>query len=53
MIRPLTNEEALQNLTKMKLEELWPEFADQVTQLRRKVLNKVWPKMMNGMKLNG
>ena len=53
MIRPLTNEEGLQNLSKMRLEELRTDFVDQVTHLRRKVLNKVRPKMMNGMKLNG
>jgi len=53
MIRPLTSEDGLQNLNKMRLEELWTDFVEQVTQLWRKVLNKVRPKMMNGMKLNG
>lgn len=53
MVRPLTNEGDLQHLTEKSLEELRPEFIDQVTQLRRKVLNRVKPKMMNGMKLNG
>lgn len=37
----------------MNIEDLRPEFAEQVSHLRRKVLNKVKPKVMNGMKLNG
>lgn len=53
MIRPLIDENGLQKLSKMNVEELRPEFVDQVTQLRWKVLNKVRPKMMNGMKLTG
>lgn len=53
MIRPLTKEENLQCLEKMELEELRPEFVEQVMQLRRKVLNRMKPKMMHGKKLNG
>lgn len=53
MIRPLTKEENLQILEKMQLEELRPEFVDQVMQLRRKVINRVKPKLMHGKKLTG
>lgn len=53
MIRPLTKEENLQSLEKMQLEELRPEFVEQVMQLRRKVINRIKPKMMHGKKLNG
>lgn len=53
MIRPLTNEENLQNLTNMELEDLRPDFVEQVLQLRRKVLNRVKAKTLNGKKLTG
>lgn len=53
MIRPLTKEENLQCLEKMQLEELRPEFVEQVMQLRRKVINRIKPKLMHGRKLNG
>ena len=38
MIRPLTNEEELQNLEALPLEELRAEFVEQVVHLRRSVL---------------
>jgi len=53
MIRPLTNETNLQNLEKIPLEEMRPEFVDQVMQLRRKVINRIKPKLMHDRKLNG
>lgn len=53
MIRPLTKEENLQALEKMPLDELRPEFVEQVMTLRRKVINRIRPKMMHGKKLNG
>lgn len=53
MIRPLTEEDQLQNLEKMELDELRAEFVEQVMQLRRKVLNRVKPKTLNGQPLNG
>lgn len=37
----------------MELEDLRPEFVEQVMQLRRKVINRIKPKMMNGKKLSG
>jgi hypothetical protein len=53
MIRPLTNEENLQNLASMDLDELRAEFVEQVMQLRRKVINRVKPKTLHGKKLTG
>ena len=53
MIRPLTNEEALQNLITIPIGDLRPEFVEQVHTLRRKVLNRVKPKSINGKPLNG
>jgi len=53
MIRPLTNEEELQNLEQMELEELRAEFVEQVMMLRKKVLSQVKPKTMNSQVLNG
>ena len=53
MIRPLTNEDKLQNLINIPMEELRPEFVDQVMILRKKVLNRVKPKKINGKPLNG
>jgi len=48
MIRPLTNEEELQNLGSMELDELRAEFVEQVMLLRRKVINRIKPKTVNG-----
>jgi hypothetical protein len=53
MIRPLTNEENLQNLENMELEELRPDFVEQVMNLRRKVINRVKVKTLNGKALSG
>jgi hypothetical protein len=53
MIRPLTNEENLQNLVSMELDELRADFVEQVMTLRRKVINRIKPKMLNGKKLTG
>lgn len=53
MIRPLTKEENLQNLENMELEDLRPEFVQQVMQLRNKVLKKMRPKTLHGKRLNG
>lgn len=44
MIRPLTKEDQLQNLAEMDLEQLRPEFVEQVQTLRRKVINRIKPK---------
>lgn len=53
MIRPLTSEDALQNLINIPMDGLRPEFVEQVQVLRRKVLQRVRPKMINGKMLNG
>jgi hypothetical protein len=53
MIRPLTKEENLQSLEKMALEDLRPEFVEQFMQLRRKVIQRIKPKLMHGKKLSG
>lgn len=37
----------------MDLEKLRPEFVEQVQTLRRKVINRIKPKAINGRKLNG
>lgn len=37
----------------MELEELRAEFVEQVMQLRRKVINRIRPKMLKGKPLNG
>lgn len=53
MIRPLTKEEQLQNLADIPLENLRPEFVEQVHTLRRKVLNRIKAKQINSKPLNG
>lgn len=53
MIRPLTNEDKLQNLINIPMEELRGEFVEQVLILRRKVLQRIKPKKINGRTLNG
>lgn len=53
MIRPLTNEDELQNLGEMELEELRAEFVEQVMHLRRKVINKIKPKQIGTTMMDG
>jgi hypothetical protein len=53
MIRPLTNEEELQNLDCRPLEELRGEFVEQVQLLRKRVLFNVKPKAVNGHLVSG
>lgn len=53
MIRPLTNEQRLQELINIPMDDLRPEFVEQVYTLRKKVLNRVKPKKLNGKMLNG
>lgn len=53
MIRPLTKEDELQSLEKRELTDLRADFVDQVMTLRRKVLNRIKPKLLNGKKLTG
>jgi len=51
MIRPLLKEDKLQNLENIEPEHLRPEFLDQILNLRKKVLNKVKPKVFRGKEL--
>ena len=53
IVRPLTNEEHLQNLESRTLKELRPEFVEQIMFLRQKVLNRMKVKTLNGQSLSG
>ena len=53
MVRPLTNENKLQNLEDLPPEQLRPEFLEQIVSLRKKVLGRVKIKTLNGKPLNG
>ena len=48
MIRPVTNEEELQNLENMDETKFRPEFVNEVIMLRKKVTHSVKPKTLNG-----
>lgn len=52
-MRPLTNEENLQNLDKMDFGELRPEFFEQIINFRKKVLNRVRIKTLNNKNMSG
>ena len=52
MIRPLTNENQLQNLEDLPPEKLRREFTEQIVALRKKVLGRIKIKTMNGKALN-
>ena len=47
LVRPLTNEDNLQNLDKMEFDQLRPEFFEQIINFRKKVLNRVRIKTLN------
>ena len=54
VVRPLTNEEDLQNLENKDFNSLRSEFKTQINQLRSKVMKRVKSKtIMDGRKLNG
>lgn len=53
MVRPLLKEGDLQNLDKMDISRLRPEFYEQVMSLRKKIFEKMKPKMLNGKNLTG
>ena len=53
MVRPAQNEQDLQRLMDLELEDLRSEFVEQVMILRKKIVNKVRPKMLNGKALSG
>jgi chaperonin cofactor prefoldin len=45
-VRPINEESELQNLAKLPLERLRPEFQEQVKMLRKKLLGKMKPKQL-------
>ena len=53
LVRPLTDEDNLQNLDTMDVEKLRPEFFEQMMYLRKHVMNRIKPKKMDGKTLNG
>ena len=53
MVRPLANEKQLQNLARLSLDRLRPEFVIQVGAIRSKILHSIKPKMLNGRNLSG
>ena len=52
-VRPVTKEEDLQNLNQMDFTDLRPEFVEQVLELRKRVLNRINPKTLNGRPISG
>lgn len=53
LVRPVENERALQNLQSMEDGEFRPEFTEQITALRQRILKKTKPKVLNGKHLSG
>lgn len=53
MVRPVVKEELLQSLDSMPLEDLRPEFVEQVLTLRKKVMQAMKPKEINGQAMDG
>lgn len=53
LVRPLIDEDKLQDLDKMNFDQLRPEFGTQVIEFRKRVLTKMKPKTLNGQKLSG
>ena len=53
MVRPVTDESLLQRLSSTPSEKLRPEFREQMGALRKLILSKSDPKMMNGTPLDG
>lgn len=53
MVRPLAEESALKNLDKTQIENLRPEFVDQVFALREKIFSKCKVKKVHGVEVDG
>ena len=53
LIRPLVNEQKLQQLSECSLEDLRPEFVEQSLNLRKRVLSSTKPKKLKGEYLDG
>ena len=52
-VRPLTDEASLQNVNKMSLEELRPEFVEQVLDFRKHIFNNLKIKAIKGKEIKG
>jgi hypothetical protein len=53
MVRPVTNEELLQNLDQVPVDQLRPEFVAEMKNLRSRILGQSPIKMLNGKELDG
>ena len=53
MIRPVVEEEQLQNLDNMELGDFRPEFIEQMMSLRHKILHKMQVKRIHGRPMDG
>lgn len=53
MVRPVTNEELLQNLDQVPVEQLRPEFVTEMNNLRSRILGQSPIKTLNGKELDG
>lgn len=53
MIRPLVDEQKLQNLDKMDYDQLRPEFVHQAMTFRKRIINSIKGKTLQNQKLNG
>ena len=53
MVRPLTDDSKLSNLANMEMDQLRPEFVDQVLTLRKRITTKAKVKTLNGKPLSG
>lgn len=53
LVRPVSSESGLQNLEEKEFDELRFEFVEQILALRKRVLQGIKPKTLNGKLLNG
>ena len=53
LVRPTIDEKELQNLDELELNQLRPEFVEQIVELRKKVLFGIKIKKVNGQEING
>jgi hypothetical protein len=53
MVRPVVKEELLQSLDSIGMEDLRPEFVEQVFSLRKKVMHAMKPKQINNQPMDG
>lgn len=53
MVRPVVKEELLQKLDSIGMEDLRPEFVEQIISLRKKVMQGMKIKQVNGQPMDG